>query len=146
MALGTRAIARIQGSGNGGFSGAKKIADLYAASNTDANGEVKNPAVYDKIINEILAPYAGTLDGQNLIADYTNKKKKLEFDKNEVDTTVASFRQKEYSAWYVNDDGEDQVSFRNPPWVAQVTSESLVISPSSAFCTYAPQPHFSPAT
>lgn len=125
MALGTRAIARVQGSGNGGFSGAKKIADLYAATNTDANGEVKNPAVYDKIINDILSPYAGTVDGQNLIADYTNKKKKLEFDKNESDTTVAAFRQKEYSAWYVNDDGEDNVSFRNPSWVATVTSESL---------------------
>ena len=41
MALGTRAISRIQGSGNGGFSGAKKVADLYAATNTNASGEVK---------------------------------------------------------------------------------------------------------
>lgn len=125
MALGSRAISRIQGSGNGGFSGAKKLADLYAATNTNDAGEVKDPAVYDKIINEILAPYAGTVDGQNLIADYTNKQKKLVFDKSESDTTVGSLRQKEYSAWYVNDDGEDSVSFRNPAWVAQVTSESL---------------------
>lgn len=125
MALGSRAISRLPGSGNGGFSGAKKLADLYAATNTNDSGEVKDPAVYDKIINDILSPYAGTVDGQNLIADYTNKKKKLEFDKAESDTTVGSLRQKEYSAWYVNDDGEDAVSFRNPAWVAQVTSESL---------------------
>lgn len=125
MALGTRAIARIQGSGNGGFAGAKKLADLYAATNTGDGGEVKDPAVYDKIINEILAPYAGTLDGQNLIADYTNKKKKLTLEKSESETTLAAIKQKEYSAWYVNDDGEDNTSFRNPAWVAQVTSDSL---------------------
>lgn len=125
MALGTRAIARLPGSGNGGFAGAKKLADLYAATNTSDSGDVKDPAVYDKIIDEILAPFAGTLDGQNLIADYTNKKKKLTVAKSESETTVAALRQKEYSAWYVNDDGEDNTSFRNPSWVAKVTSESL---------------------
>lgn len=124
MALGTRAISRIQGSGNGGFAGAKKLADLYVATNTNDAGEVKDPAVYDKVM-EMLAPYAGTLDGQNLIADYNNKKKKLTVDKSASETTVAALRQKEYSAWYVNDDGEDNTSFRNPGWVAQVTSESL---------------------
>ena len=125
MALGTRAISRIQGSGNGGFSGAKKLADLYAATNTNENGEVKDPGVYDNIINNILAPYAGTIDGQNLIADYKNKSKKLTNDKNESETSVAALKQKEYSAWYVDDDGEDNTSFRNPSWVADVTSQSL---------------------
>jgi hypothetical protein len=126
MALGTRAIARIQGSGTGGFAAAKKMADLYAAKNTNDSGQVKDPGVYDTIINDILAPYAGTLDGQNLIADYTNKKKQLVSAKNEVDTTVSSFRQKEYDAWFVSDDPQDtSVSFRNPQWVAKVTSESL---------------------
>lgn len=124
MALGTRAISRVQGSG-GSFSDVKKLVDLYVSTNTDETGEVKDPGVYQYAIDKIIAPYAGTIDGQNLIADYSNRIKKLNSAKSDSETTVAALRQKEYSAWYVDDDGEDNTSFRNPSWVAQVTSDSL---------------------
>lgn len=126
--LGSRAIARMQGGGSG-FSDAKKIADLYVSTNTNDEGEVKDPAVYERVISQILAPYEGTIDGQNLIADYRNKMKKLTSAKNDADTTLSALRQKEYSAWYVDEDNESadgsSSGFRNPAWVAQVTSESL---------------------
>lgn len=123
MSLGTRAIARIAKGGDG-FAQAKKIAELFVATNTGDNGDVLDPAVYQRAM-DILAPFAGTLDGQNTIADYNNKMKALSTKKNEVETNLSSLQQKEYSAWYVDEDGEDNTSFRNPEWVAQMTSESL---------------------
>jgi hypothetical protein len=124
MALGTRAISRIEGAATGGFSNTKKTVDLFIATNTNDAGEISNPQVYQTAM-EMLEPYSGTLDGQNLIADYANKKKKLENRQSQSETTVAALREKEYASWYVDDDGADNTSFRNPAWVAQVTSESL---------------------
>lgn len=121
--LGTRAISRLPGGGSG-ISNAKKLADLYVSSNTNDIGDVADPAVYDNAIG-ILAPFAGTVDGQNAIADYNNKKKALSAKNADSESTVSALKQKEYGAWYVDDDGADNTSFRNPAWVAQVTSESL---------------------
>lgn len=123
--LGTRAISRMPASGGSGVSNAKKLADLYVSSNTGPDGEISDPSVYDNVIKEILAPFAGTIDGQNAIADYSNKRKALASKQSDVEQTVSALKQKEYGAWYVDDDGEDNTSFRNPAWVAQMTSESL---------------------
>lgn len=125
MALGSRAIARIEGAAGGGFAKAKKIAELYVSTNTNDAGVVKNPEVYQSVIENILKPYAGTVDGQNLIASYINKSKKLTTANNKSETTVAALKEKEYASWYVDDDSAGDTSFRNPAWVAQVTSESL---------------------
>lgn len=121
--LGTRAISRVQG--GSGISQAKKLADLYVSTNTGSDGDVTDPAVYDNAIKNILAPYAATVDGQNAIADYNNKKKALTAKQADVNRDVSALKLKEYSAFYVDDDGQDDTSFRNPAWVAQVTSESL---------------------
>lgn len=122
--LGSRAISRMTGGGSG-ITNAKKLADLYVSTNTNDIGDVSDPSVYDNVINNILAPFAGTVDGQNAIADYRNKQKALSAKNSDSERDVSSLKQKEYGAWYVNDDGADNTSFRNPSWVAQMTSESL---------------------
>lgn len=122
--LGSRAISRMTG-GSSGITNAKKLADLYVSTNTNDAGEVSDPGVYDNVINSILAPFAGTIDGQNAIADYRNKQKALSSKNADSERDVSSLKQKEYGAWYVDDDGSDDKSFRNPAWVAQMTSESL---------------------
>lgn len=122
--LGSRAISRMAGGGSG-VTNAKKLADLYVSTNTNNSGEVSDPTVYDNVINSILAPFAGTVDGQNAIADYRNKQKALTSKNADTESAVSALKQKEYGAWYVDDDGSDNTSFRNPGWVAQVTSESL---------------------
>lgn len=114
----------MQGTGNG-IAAAKKLANLYESTNTNSSGKVTNPDVYSHIIDSVLSPFAGSIDGQNAIADYKNKQKALITSNNETDTSLASLKQKEYASWYNDDDGEDATSFRNPAWVARMSSESL---------------------
>lgn len=127
MGLRERAIQRIEGAGSSGFSDARKLADLYVSTNTNDKGVVSNPGVYDQVMDNILSPFAGTIDGQNLIADYDNKKKKLVSSTNKSESSVESFKQDEYSAWHVTYESGDQdgMSFRRPETVLSFTTDSL---------------------
>lgn len=117
MALGTRALSRVQSTGSG-LGNAKKLADLYIKTHTNDSGDVTDPEVYSYVVNNILAPYAGTIDGQRTIAGYQNKFKDLSSKAVEDDASAAAFKQNELDAIYMRDDGV----IRDPATMAQTTS------------------------
>lgn len=103
---------------------AKRLADIYVRTHTDATGKVSDPKVYQSAIDQYLAPFGDDLTVQLKIAAFQNDANALEAKQGEIGNTVAALRLKEYNSWYVAEDGQS-AGFRNPAYVAQVTSESL---------------------
>lgn len=120
--LGARALSRIP---NNGSTRAARLADIYIKTHSNAEGKVKDPAVYQQAIDMYLAPFGDNLIVQGKIASYQNEIKSLSAAQGESSETVSGLRLKEHGAWFVDEDEVDSTGFRNPAYVAQVTSESL---------------------
>lgn len=99
--LGNRSFATTgKGSGGTAITRAKKLADLYIRNNTNEAGVVTDPAVYEYVTNNILAPYADDLSIQQKIASYSNNVKKLKATAFDQDNTLATFKQNVTDALY----------------------------------------------
>lgn len=120
--LGARALLRIP---NNGATRAGRLADLYIKQHTSSDGKVTDPAVYQAAIDNYLSPYGDNLVIQGKIASYQNTMKSIAASTVGADESVSALRLKEHDAWYVTEDEVDSTGFRNPAYVAQVTSESL---------------------
>ncbi len=77
---------------NNNITRAKKLADIYIRSNTDASGKVTDPQVYQDAINSYLSPYADNLDIRKTIGSYQNKIKSLSVSKNNNESVVNFFK------------------------------------------------------
>ncbi len=110
---------------NGGATRAKRLADIYIKTHSNAEGKVKDPAVYQAAIDQYLSPFADDLTVQAKMAGYQNIIKDLSIENSESNSSVEDLKLREHQAWYVGEDEADGQGFRNPEFVAQVTSESL---------------------
>jgi len=112
---------RVEGSG---AARAKKLADLYIKNHTTGN-KVDDPAVYQYVNDNYLAPYMDDLGVQQKMADYLNKAELLASTKQQIAGSLAALKLKEQGAWYVDEDEAGGSTFRSPLNVARATSESL---------------------
>lgn len=110
---------------DGGATRAKRLADIYIKTHSNAEGKVVDPMVYQTAIDTYLLPFSDDLTVQSKIATLQNNVKNLATDNSEISVTLDDLKMREHSAWYVDEDEVDSTGFRNPAYVAQVTSESL---------------------
>src|SRR3990167_5103549 len=110
---------------DGGATRAKRLADIYIKTHSNAEGKVTDPAVYQAAIDSYLAPFADDLTVASKMATFQNKVKDLETNNSDINASLEDLKLREHAAWYINEDEVDNTSFRNPSYVAQVTSESL---------------------
>lgn len=120
--LSIRALTRVQAT-KSGVPQAKKLADLYIKSHTNNAGDVTDPAVYQYVIDNYLAPFAGQIDADRQIATYSNKVKDLNSKSTAQEDTIAAFKRQELNAWFNDVDGD--YGFRNPQVLAMNTSQAL---------------------
>lgn len=120
--LSIRALTRVQAT-KSGLPQAKKLADLYIKSHTNDAGDVTDPNVYQYVIDQYLAPFAGEVDADRAIAGYANKVKDLNSKQTNAEDTVAAFKRQELNAWFNDVDGD--YGFRNPEVLAMNTSQAL---------------------
>lgn len=120
--LSLRALTRVKAT-KSGLPQAKKLADLYIKSHTNDSGDVVDPNVYQYAIDTYLAAFAGDVDADRKIAEYSNKVKDISSKQRNLEDTVASFKRQELDSWFNDVDGD--VGFRNPEVLALNTSQSL---------------------
>ena len=118
--LGSRNFVSVPKETGSGVSRAKKIADLYIKSNTDASGKVTDPAVYEHVINTILAPYQDDVGVQQKIAAYNNNVKSLKADVFEQDITLGAFKEHVNDALFARGD-----VMRDPSQMAYLSATAL---------------------
>lgn len=117
--LGTRNFST-GGGGGSAIARAKKVADLYIRNNTDSAGNVTDPAVYQYVMNNILAPYADDLSVQQKIASYGNKVKELNSKAFDQDNTLGIFKQNTQNALYATGN-----VIRDPAKMAMMSTAAL---------------------
>lgn len=106
---------------NTGVSRAKKLADIYIKSHTDAGGNVSDPSVYQYAIDNYLSPFGDDLSVQQKIAGYQNNMKGVNEKGFDQSITLSSFKREVQNAVYTNNP-----SLVKDPWtLAQYTSNEL---------------------
>ena len=131
MALGQRqfqdliATQRKAGGTASGVTMAKKLADLYVSSHTNEAGNVVDPAVYQHAIETYLLPYAGNIDADNAIANYTNSMKKIANKHATSKQAVGNFKLQERDIFFVTPSSSyrEDILGDLPTMVSQITDE-----------------------
>lgn len=121
---------------DGGATRAKRLADIYIKTHSNAEGKVTDPQVYQVAIDSYLAPYADDLTVSSKMATFQNKVKDLSTENSEVNASLEDLKLREYQAWYRSEDVSDTAGIRNPSSVAQVTSENLDILLAETLATF----------
>lgn len=121
--LGTRNFVGVGSGGGSGTSSktitnAKRLADLFIKSKTNAAGKV-DPSVY-ATANEMLSPFADDLTVQQKMETYTNTANNLKEKNFQQDNSVATFTQQVDDAIFPKGD-----VIRNPAQLALSTSLNL---------------------
>lgn len=107
--------------GNTGAARAKKLADIYIKSNSDASGNVSDPNVYKYAIDNYLSPFGDDLSIQQKIAGYQNNVKSITEKRLDQSITLSSFKRELESAVYTS----DPRLVKDPWMLAQYTSDQM---------------------